>query len=373
MDRGPIMIFGLGELGGYTLEFLSRVPNITKIVTVDNREEWGQSKTNSAIAGASYFELYPDIEFVHLDAFDVNETANLIKKNQPAIIFNAMTLQSWWVIAGLPTEKYNSIDEARFAPWFPMHFLPAYRLMQAVHKSKVSTKVVNGAFPDLVNPVLGKIGLRPTVGIGNIDNMVSQSRLVTSRVFDVPLRSIVVYLVLPHIVSYYAMRYGSSGGAPYYLKIMIDDKDVTSELNKENFLKKLTTIGRIPGSIHANPIVASSVCRIILGILFDTKQLSHAPGPNGLPGGYPVKLRSEGVEVFLPEGLSLAEAVQINSEANIFEGIQSIEDDGTVILTDKSAGIFKRLLDFDCKVYRVKEVGSKAAELGEKFKKWAES
>jgi hypothetical protein len=107
-----------------------------------------------------------------------------------------------------------------------------------------------------------------------------------------------------------------------------------------------------------------------MGILFDTKQLGHAPGPNGLPGGYPIRLSAQGVEVFLPEGLTLEEAIRINNEAQVFDGVERIEEDGTVVLTDKSAGIMKKLLDYDCKSYAIKDCEAKAKELDEKFKKW---
>jgi hypothetical protein len=370
MSQNSVMIVGLGELGGYVLEFLARVPNMPKIVTADINGEWGERKTNSAIAGASQFGLYPDIEFIHLDAFDIDRTAKKLQEVQPTIIFNSMTLQSWWVITQLPQDAYKAIDEARFGPWYPMHFVPTYRLMQAVKKSGIKAHVVNAAFPDLVNPALAKIGLAPTVGIGNIDNLLCSLRIVAAKMFNAPLRSATVYMVAPHFVSYYVSRFGNAGGAPYYLKVMIDDKDVTPKIDRDEFLANVTTIGKRPGSIQANPVVASSVCKIIMGILFDTKELGHAPGPDGLPGGYPIKLSADGVEVFLPENLTLEEAIRINNEAQIFEGVESIEDDGTVVITDKAAGIFKKLLDFDCKVYTTKNCEAKARELDEKFKKW---
>lgn len=366
-----VMLIGLGDLGGWVLEFLARVPNMPKIVTADINEDWGYRKTNSAILGASQFGFYPDIEFVQLDAFDVDRVAETLEEIQPAVIYNSMTLQSWWVITQLPQDAYKAIDEARFAPWFPMHFVPIYKLMQAVRKSGIKTHVVNAAFPDLVNPALHKIGLAPTVGIGNVDNVIHSLRLVAAKMYEVPLRAVTVYMVAPHVVSYYLARYGNTAGAPYYLKIMVDERDVTSEIDMDDFFAQVTTVGRRTGGIQAHPVVASSVCRIVMGILFDTHELGHAPGPNGLPGGYPVKLSSDGVEVFLPEGLTLDEAVKINNEAQVFEGVESIEGDGTVILTDKSAGIFKELLDFDCKVYTVGESEVKAKELDEKFKKWA--
>lgn len=371
MRQNSVMIVGLGELGGYVLEFLARAPNMGKIVAADIREDWGLRKTNSAIAGASQFGLYPEIEFIQLDAFDVDKTAKILKEVQPTVLYNSMTLQSWWVITQLPQDAYKAIDEARFAPWYPMHFFPTYKLMQAVKKSEIKMHVVNSAFPDLVNPALGKIGLTPTVGIGNIDNLVCSSKIVVSKMFGVPLRAVTIYMVAPHYFSYSVSRFGNDGGAPYYLKVMIDDRDVTGKIDREEFLTNFITIGKRPGGIHANPVVASSTCKIIMGILFDTKELGHAPGPNGLPGGYPIKLSAEGVEVFLPEELRLEEAIRINNEAQSLEGVESIQEDGTVILTDKSAGIFKKLLDFDCKSYTVQDCEIKAKELDEKFKKWA--
>ena len=98
MAKNTIMIVGLGDLGGYVLEFLARTPNMPKIVTADINEDWGNRKTNSALIGASQFGFYPDIEFVKVDAFDVEKTVRVLQEVQPAIIYNSMTLQSWWVI-----------------------------------------------------------------------------------------------------------------------------------------------------------------------------------------------------------------------------------------------------------------------------------
>jgi hypothetical protein len=366
------MIIGLGDLTAWALEFLAREAGIPRIVTADVNEDLGHRRTNSAVIGASHFGRYPDIEFVQLDATNIDKTAELIGEVQPSVIINGMTLQSWWVIGQLPVDAYKQIDEARFGPWFPMHFLPAYRLMQAVKKSGVHTKVINCAFPDTVNAALAKIGLAPTVGIGNVDNVVGALRLVTAKTFNVSVRSVAVYLVCAHFTSYYTSRFGNSDGSPFYLKVMVDDKDVTPELNIEQFLNNLTTIGKRPGGPKAHPVVASSVCKIAKGILFDTKEIGHAPGPNGLPGGYPIKIGADGVEVFLPEGLSLEKAVQINEGGNRFDGIESIEGDGTVVLTEKSASIMKALLGFDRRRYTVGACENDYQELSRKFTLWAE-
>lgn len=371
MRTGGLMIVGLGDLGGHVLEFLARVPNMPRIVTADINEEWGYRKTNSAIVGAAQFGHYPNIEYVPMDAFDVDRTAETLKKYAPDVIYNSMTLQSWWVITQLSKDQFNTIDEGRYGPWYPMHFVPAHKLMQAVKKSGITTHVVNAAFPDLVNATLAKIGLAPTVGIGNIDCAVQSLKLVALKMFAVPLQAITIYMVAPHVVSYYLVRYGTAEQMPYHLKVMIDDKDVTPQINHKEFFANVLTTGRRAGGVQSHPVVASSACHTLMGILFDQHVFGHAPGPNGLPGGYPVKLSAEGAEVCLPDGVSLERAVEINNAAQVFEGVEQIQEDGTVIITDKSAGVFKRVLGYDCKKYTVAESEYKAKELGEKFRKWA--
>ncbi|NVM46870.1 MAG: hypothetical protein HWN79_18335, partial [Candidatus Lokiarchaeota archaeon] len=104
-----LMIIGLGELGGIALEILARVPNITKIVTADLNEDHGIRRTNTALMGASYLNLYPNIEFVKIDLNNIEETAKIIREINPRIIFSATTLQSWWVIDALPKNVHTQL------------------------------------------------------------------------------------------------------------------------------------------------------------------------------------------------------------------------------------------------------------------------
>jgi hypothetical protein len=50
------------------------------ILTADVEEDRGLRRFNSAIQGASQFGLYPDIDFVKLDVFDLDRTAELLKQ-----------------------------------------------------------------------------------------------------------------------------------------------------------------------------------------------------------------------------------------------------------------------------------------------------
>ena len=372
-ERETLMVVGLGELGGIVLEILARIPSISRIVAADINEDHGVRRTNTAIMGASYLNLYPDIKFVKMDLNNIEETARIIQEVNPKVIYSATTLQSWWVIDVLPKDVHAELykDYCGLGPWIPMHLLLVYKLMQAVKKSGTNPIVINSSFPDNVNPVLAKVGLGPNVGIGNIDLIVAPWRKVVSELMNVPLRRVQVYIFGHHYNSYNLGRTGGGLSAPYYLKIMVEDQDITAGFNIKDLAKEIPIRAkRTPGG-QINWIVAASAVKIILGILNDTNELSHAPGPEGLIGGYPVYLNKEGAKVFIPEGMTREKAIHINEEAQKWDGIDRIKDDGTVVFTDIAHATFKKLLGFDCKELKVSEIEDRAKELGTKFKEFA--
>ncbi|NIP67020.1 hypothetical protein GWO18_02755, partial [Candidatus Bathyarchaeota archaeon] len=116
-----ILMIGLGSLGGHVLEFLARTPGVNKIIAADVNEDWGIRKTNNAILGAVNQGFYPSIIFRKIDLNDVEGTAETLREEEPDLIFNATTLQSWWVIGMLPDEVYEKLLGAGFGPWLPLH------------------------------------------------------------------------------------------------------------------------------------------------------------------------------------------------------------------------------------------------------------
>jgi len=127
-----------------------------------------------------------------------------------------------------------------------------------------------------------------------------------------------------------------------------------------------------PEGAQGHPMVAASAVKNIAAILNDTGLTTHAPGPNGLIGGYDVKLTATGAEVIIPDGITFDEAVAINEEAQKGDGIEKIEDDGTVILTDQAYELMHRLMGYDVKCFHPKDsdiLAKKLKELYERFRK----
>jgi len=371
MGEGTVMIIGLGQVGGKTLELLARKPGITRIVGADVNEAYGYQRVNNAAFGAQLEGFYPNIDFVKVDLRDVGKTSETLARIKPSVIFNSTSLQSYWVVELLPKEIHKKFQKAGYGPWLPMHLTLCHKLMQAVGRSGIKTWVVNGAYPDAVNPTLAKVGEAPIAGIGNIELVIPQLRKVISHRLNVPMRSVFPLLVMHHYAEYWVVREGHTGGAPYYLKVLVDGNDVTAELSPEELFKDIIKYAKRPGHPEGHYLVASSAIQKILSLYYDTGEISHVAGPGGLVGGYPVRLSQEGVKLALPKELSQEEAIRINWESQRLEGIEELKNDGTVVFTDKSCQIMKELLGYECKTMNVGEYEGRALELRRRYEEFS--
>jgi hypothetical protein len=240
--------------------------------------------------------------------------------------------------------------------------------MQAVKKSKIDTRVVNCSFPDGVNPVLGKVGLAPTIGGGNTALLIPPIKMVVAEKLKIPMQTVDVSFVGHHSVVTTGMK------APYWVRIFADNRDVTGMFPKEKLgplvMEARSRGMRSSGWTGPPPQQATASCflRNVLAIYFDKRELLHASGPHGLQGGYPVRLSYDNVDVVLPEELTLKEATQINDDGAKFDGIEAIKSDGTLVLTDKAAQIMRETLRYDRQEYTLEETTTIARELLETVK-----
>ncbi|MCE5333653.1 MAG: hypothetical protein LLG06_03595 [Desulfobacteraceae bacterium] len=371
MGNGTIMIVGMGEVGGKALEILARRPGIGRIVAADLNDVYGRQKANNANFGAQLEGSYPDIDFVKVDLADIDGTARTLADITPSVIFNSTSLQSYWVVELLPKEIHKKFQKIGFGLWLPMHLTLAYKLMQAVKKAGIDTSVVNGSYPDAVNPALARVGMGPAAGIGNLELVVPQLRKVVSEKLKVPMRSVCPLLVMHHYAEYWVVREGHTGGAPYYLKVLVDGNDVTKNLNTDDLLRDVPVSAKRPGRPDGHYMVASSAVQKILALLHDTKEIVHAAGPSGLIGGYPVRLGSNGAELALPKEISFDEALRINIENQRLEGIEEIKEDGTILFMEENCRHMKDLLNYSCRTMAIDECERRAKELSRLYNEFA--
>lgn len=329
-----ILIAGLGSVGGFALEFLARIPNLAEIVVASRDSEWGVEKTNIARIGAGLMGYYPKISYVNMDLTNTEATAESLAEIDPTVI-----LYSARYVKGI---KYGAISRPLglgYGTWICLSLPLIHKLMVAHKKSGVKAHVVNTAYPDGTNPVLAKMGLAPTTGAGNLYHLIPRIKMGVGTELGVPMQDVDAYLVGSHFLDVAVSTTGSSSGSPYYLRVLVHGEDVTDRIGAETIFRMCNIPA--PHGRERNLMCASSSVRTIVGMLRNSEEIIHSPGPNGLIGGYPVRLGGNGVDVVMPTGLSLDDAVTINEGSLRHDGIDKILDDGTVVLTDKVRTIMK--------------------------------
>lgn len=368
-----VLIIGLGDVGGWALEFLARAPGVDAIAVADIRADWGEYRTNLAAIGAAMSGQNKSFEFHQVDLSDVQQTSRMLSTAKPDVVINVSSLLSPRSVA----EQLSKIEgesgvRARAAltigAQLPWHLAPAYSLMKAKEESGLDIPVVNVSFADVVNPLLWSAGLGAVCGAGNCEHLAYEIRRAVAMENERPQEAVQVFLVSGGS----AMLHAGPGKLPYFLKLTVDGKDVTSSYDTRTLIESAIESrffrgeGRLP--IFSTP--AASAVKNALAIAHDTRELMTVNSPLGLPGDYPAILCGQGAELALPEELSQGEAEDIGWAALPVFGILGIEEDGTAIYSDETRDRIKNLLDYDCPNIHPSEAWARARELMRAYRRF---
>lgn len=362
-----ILFVGLGDLGSQTLDATMRIPGAHTFMVAGRNLDYLHKRSNVARFSAMQLGITPRVDVAYMDVNHIEQTAETITRFRPDLLFCAVTLLPWFSIKALPQPLYERLYPAMAGPWLPWPLTLVYKLMQAVKQTGLDIKVVNGSYPDVVNAVLGKVGLSPITGIGNLANNIPALTLSLANKLNVPADQITIYLVAAHYVSHHISRIGHPDGAPYSLSVFVKGTDQTHKIQGLPIFDQLPTLFSRSARGAGHLITASSAARVIEGLAGEHDIIAHAPGPNGLPGGYPIQVSAQGVKIALPSSLPLTSAIQINNVGLCFDGIERIDDDGTVHFTTKNMAHLKEVLGYECQRMPLKEVDNWARELQTKF------
>ncbi len=366
-----IMLMGMGDLSARVLTLLLSDPATNRVVLAGRDTETIRRRGNLALFTATNLGHHGTVDTVHADLRDIDATAEMLSKVRPDIIFMGASLQSWRVITALPKATFEELDEAQFGPWLPMHLTLNHLLMRAVRASGIDTKVVNATFPDAVGPVLAKVGLAPTVGVGNVANIVPALTLGAAHLLDADPADVELRLTAQHYFSHYVPRFGDAGRGAYHLDVRVTGRPGTAHIDHGALFAQLDNRLKRLGGVDGQLLTASSAMRVLRGMAADSGVLAHTPAPGGLPGGYPVRVHRDGATLDLPEDLGRSEAIRINEDCQRADGIDRIADDATVYFAAPEMAIMKRLLGYECQSMKLGDVAGWAEELGVKYAAFA--
>lgn len=329
--------------------------------------EYVQQRSNLSMLAAAQRGFYPEVGCAFMDLFNIDQTASILSQYQPDIIFCSATMLPWTHLSTLPKPLAEKLYTAQAGPWLPMTLTLLYKLMQAVQQAGVQSQVINGSYPDSVNAVLGKIGLAPTIGIGNLANNIPALKKSVALKLEQPIEAVDIYFYAHHYVSHCISRFGNAGGAPFHLTVFVDGQDKTHLLNLDTVFDLLPTrFKRATGPLQL--LTVASAMTVFDAMIQNTGGITHVPGPNGLPGGYPVQVTRKGVEVLLPDNFPLEHAIEVNEAGQRYDGIDHIDHDGTVHFAGKNMAILQDILGYTCTKMPLRDVEERAKELYARFK-----
>lgn len=356
-----VLVSGVGALGGWALELLARAPGVERIVTV-KRSPWdGPSHTTLAMLGSTLQGHTKRFEHYQQDLADVEATANLLGRVRPDAILHSATRQSPRALmhAELSPETRDLLAHATFGMWLPWHLLPASQLTQAVAMAGLDAHVVNASFPDVVNPALWRrFGHGPRAGAGNVE--VCAVRVLRHVMDATESRSDQVDVSM--VGSHALLSYGPT--VPHHLVVTVRGEDRTDEFDLAHILMEWPE----PidwKRVDVFSLFAASAVKNLLALLGDEPVRTHVTSPDGRPGGYPATVGAGAITLRLPDGLDPATAIEINERAARWDGIDRIEDDGTVAYTDEACLAMERLgYGYDSVAFdRLEEQSSRLSEL----------
>jgi len=334
-----ILIFGLGSVGNYLLDYLMAWPekNIELHVCVRSPEK---ATPDINILKVSNLIRYQQIKPVIVHNVDLNDTDSItaiFKVVSPDFIVNSSRVYS-----GL---KYGSISWSNiraYGLWSPLSIKFIRNIMKAYKSSGCNGIVINTSYSDVVNNWLKSAGLSyPDFGSGNINHLIPRIKMAVAEQIGISdCKDIEVTLATSHFHDVVISKEGHTEGIDPLLNLRYLGKELSLDMNA--VYKKCAI--PMPVDAKRNMMNASSnfeiIAKIINAARVHSQQVIHTPGVAGFIGGYPVRIdfRTGTPEAqhctFIEDFFSLHEMQKHNRSSIALDGIEDVSN-GVLSYTDK--------------------------------------
>jgi hypothetical protein len=297
-----IVIIGSGSLATGTAHALSQTTKTRLRIAIIGRSEAKVARTSViANARAACFGTSVTFSSLGMPEFSASSFSRALRQLKPKVILLAASLQSPWEAAAGQTAWTKLLTEGGFGITLPLQLALAAELSRGAADS--SAAIVNACYPDCVNVVLHRLGLRVTCGLGNAAIVESFCRAqVGAKGQDVK--------VIGHHGHLRAWLTGEA--SPSVPRVWVKRRERDSRRLSPN----VSSIDE-----ELNTVTSSTAARVLTSLL--TREALHIsiPGVAGLPGGYPFLLRDGKFALKLPPGITTVEAIAHNKTGERLDGL----------------------------------------------------
>jgi hypothetical protein len=311
-----IVVFGTGSFAGRIVcDIAATAARPVTIVIAGRNLERLNWLALAANARAVLFDRPARFVARPIDLTAPDATEALLGELQPSVVVQAASSQPASVISAQDNAWSRLVDEGGLSATAVFQTRLSARVARAIAGTRPSCRFINCCFPDVVNPILAAGGLSVDCGIGNV--AILANAFAGWLGIPEPGR---VKVVAPY-QSITPWRRPSETRSGRSARVWIDEAEVAD------------VYGTFAGvKITAEPAIeisGASGVPLMLAMAAGSEWRGHVPGPNGLPGGYPVVFRDGRLELDLPPAIGRDEAVRWNAR---FE-----EENGLVVGPDGRA------------------------------------
>lgn len=307
MSETDILIFGTGAFGARILFDLATVATEpTNIVIAGRNVERLAWLTTAAKARSKIFGAPVRVTPKQVDLQSAENTATVLGECAPRLIVQAASPQASNVIAAGGNAWTQLIAQTGYSLTAVFQAYLSARVAAMVKDIVPNSLFVNCCYPDVSNSILKAANLPITSGVGNVAILAAVFAASKAGETDEPMK------VLAHYQTLTPWRLPADerkGPAP---RVWIGQQEVDDvfALFRDTKLTREPVID-VSGATNVPMMLAMAHGRTWRG---------HAPGPNGLPGGYPLKFEDGKLSIDPPPEMSIEQTIEWNAAFERHDG-----------------------------------------------------
>lgn len=307
MRTSDVVIVGSGSLAQGLVQALAQDGADSRRISIIGRSAGKVSRiAQLANARAASFGTAVTFSALAMREFRASRFARLFRALKPKVVLLAASLQSPWESAQGKNAWTQLFRSGGFGITLPLQLALAAEVSRGA--ADCDAAIVNACYPDCVNVVLDRLGLRVTCGVGNAAIVEAVCRF-QSGVGHGDVR----------IVGHHGHLGGWLAGNASRAQPRVWVKG-----RERNALRLRPKLGPIGDDL--NSVTAATAARVVLALLTGEALRTSIPGVAGWPGGYPFLLERGKFKQRLPSSIGLAEAIAHNKTGERLDGLD-VESD----------------------------------------------
>ncbi|HEV7256988.1 MAG TPA: hypothetical protein VGN82_04330 [Bosea sp. (in: a-proteobacteria)] len=279
------------------------------------RLDWLRTAAN---ARAKLFGTKARFTTYSVDLLEPGASDAMLAATGPKVVAQAASIQTSQVIAQSGNAWTRLVAEGGLSATAVFQALLSARVAAANTRRGSPAILVNCGFPDVVNGIIIALGHKVASGMGNVAIL---SNVFGGSASTPPGAEVKVLAHYQNLAEWRKKPQERQGRAP---RVWIDGKEVADVFGTFSDIQ-----------LTPEPVIeisGASGVPMLLAMALGREWSGHVPGPNGLPGGYPVRLAGGELTLDLPPGVDREEAVAWNASFEAENGMV-VAPDGRISFT----------------------------------------